>query len=481
MTALLLLIIIGCTTSTNTVEITLPPKPQRSEIGEVKTLSDFARVLNYYENLVEQWEAWGDAIDGILSDDVQNDTKKKKEAEKVAEIKNVRIAVSGIYDYAINELPNLHLSLPKAGAPDWVEQKELYKVYRPAHVLAGAVDMFASLPLTHNHPRLPVDGANFRNLTIGWTGENPWVDYLQESNEVGIRNTVVLYDDEALSAYERGEIQLSPGYNAIFEWQKGTAPNGTEYDIIMKEITGVNHLALLRLGRGGDCAKVLDGAPENNTNASKDHIKKDKDGLPFVKNSKGREDFGIITKEQAQSMQMPAAPIRLSVGSETTYGLKHIEFRHGEQIRNAGYDDIESFVEDITQNFNEIHLGNTAERNGEKVQGFYLVKTTNKGLLGIELEKSADDDFYTINNGGIFGNPHYLKKKKTLWILPQQESSQNGIEKPNGKDVADNAIATSTAAEQGIEFNDSITDPFDSVKTIFDIVRGSVFDRARAV
>ena len=277
MIALLLLITTGCTTSTNTVDITLPPKPARSEIGEVKTLSDFARVLNYYETLVEQWEAWGDSVDGILNDNVQNDTKKKKdkEVEKVAEIKNVRIAVSGIYDYAINELPNLCLPLPNAGAPDWVEKKELYKAYRPAHVLAGAVDMFASLPLTHNHPRLPVDGANFRNLAVGWTGEKPWVDYLQESNEVGIRNTVVLYDDEALSAYERGEVQLSPGYNAIFEWQKGTAPDGTEYEIIMKEITGVNHLALLRLGRGGDSAKVLDGAPENNTNASQDHKSND--------------------------------------------------------------------------------------------------------------------------------------------------------------------------------------------------------------
>lgn len=176
------------------------------------------------------------------------------------ELKNIRIAVSGIYDYAKEELPTLRLSLQNA--PDWVEDKRLYKVYRPAAVLAGACEKFKSLPLVHNHPQSPVDGQNFRDLAVGWTGENPTVDYIKEADEVGIRSTMMMYDDEALQAYERGEIQLSPGYLAVFEWKKGTAPNGQEYDIIMKEITDVNHLALLRAGRGGEYAGVLDQAPK---------------------------------------------------------------------------------------------------------------------------------------------------------------------------------------------------------------------------
>jgi hypothetical protein len=72
----------------------------------------------------------------------------------------------------------------------------------------------------------------------------------------------MMYDDEALRAYQNGEIQLSPGYIATFEWQKGKAPNGEEYDIIMKEITDVNHLALLPAGRGGEYAVVMDGATQ---------------------------------------------------------------------------------------------------------------------------------------------------------------------------------------------------------------------------
>lgn len=184
----------------------------------------------------------------------------------MAELKNIRIAVSGIYDYAKEELATLRLSLEDA--PEWVEDKPMYQVYRPACVIAKAVDMFKLLPLTHKHPPFPVDGVNFRDLAVGYTGENPRVDYVEEAGEVGIRSTMMMYDDEILSAYENGEIQLSPGYNAEFEWKKGKAPNGKEYDIIMKEITGVNHLALLPKGRGGEFAVVLDGAPETESESA---------------------------------------------------------------------------------------------------------------------------------------------------------------------------------------------------------------------
>lgn len=174
------------------------------------------------------------------------------------ELKNIRIAVSGIYEYAQEELPSLGLSIRNAP-----EEKRIYKVYRPALVLKDACELFKMLPLTHHHPAAPVDENNFRELAVGYTGENPFIDYLEGKNEVGIRSTVILYDEEALRAYERGEVQLSPGYNAQFEWKSGTAPDGQEYDIIMKRINAVNHLALLPAGRGGADAVVLDqAAPE---------------------------------------------------------------------------------------------------------------------------------------------------------------------------------------------------------------------------
>lgn len=182
--------------------------------------------------------------------------------KQMAELKNIRIAVSGLYDYALEEIPTLRIPMPGNGAPDWVEEKRLYKVYRPAPVLGMACSKFANLPLTHHHPKTPVDGQNFRDIAIGWTGEHPEVDYIADTNEVGIKSTCVLYDDEALQAYENGEVQLSPGYIAEFEWQQGTTPDGQPYDIIMKKITDVNHVALLPAGRGGEYAVVMDQAPK---------------------------------------------------------------------------------------------------------------------------------------------------------------------------------------------------------------------------
>ena len=151
------------------------------------------------------------------------------------------------------------------GAPEWAQKKDIYKVYRPASVLAAACSKFKLLPLTHHHPSALVDSRNFRDLTIGYTGENPYIDYLDDKDEIGIRSNVLLYDDEAQGAYERGEKQLSPGYIAVFEWQQGKSPHGESYDIVMKEICDVNHLALLPSGRGGEDAVVLDKEPERQT------------------------------------------------------------------------------------------------------------------------------------------------------------------------------------------------------------------------
>ena len=45
----------------------LPPKPQRQEMPEAKTMADIATVLNYYEHLVQEWESWGDKAEKLIS------------------------------------------------------------------------------------------------------------------------------------------------------------------------------------------------------------------------------------------------------------------------------------------------------------------------------------------------------------------------------------------------------------------------------
>ena len=63
---LLILTTQSCVTTKQKTEIILPPQPQRRELPEVKTMADIATVLNYYEHLVQEWEAWGDAATRII-------------------------------------------------------------------------------------------------------------------------------------------------------------------------------------------------------------------------------------------------------------------------------------------------------------------------------------------------------------------------------------------------------------------------------
>jgi hypothetical protein len=59
----------GCATKPKpNVEIVIPPQPQRKEMPQVQTMTDVAKVLNYYEHLVQEWEAWGATVEKITSE-----------------------------------------------------------------------------------------------------------------------------------------------------------------------------------------------------------------------------------------------------------------------------------------------------------------------------------------------------------------------------------------------------------------------------
>lgn len=393
----------------------------------------------------------------------------------MAELKNIRIAVSGIYDYALEEIPTLRLPLPGQGAPDWVEKKQIYKIYRPAFVLAAACDKFKMLPLTHHHPTTPVDGQNFRKLAVGYTGENPFIDWIKDTDEVGIRSTVMIYDDEALDAYERGEIQLSPGYVASFEWQKGKAPDGQEYDIVMKEITDVNHLALLPAGRGGeyavvmdgakrepsvfDLARTKDGAPKGNDNASKNHVKKEEKSndewraeikqelKPILHTDIKNEATGINAKIAMEGLnKMTSGPaIKKSVDNGFT-GSQHFEA-----------------VKKIVDLYKKARLIKThADKNGSKDVQIKRFVAQDKMKDGTNY-----DALITVKESVEHGHRIYsleldeINKAALRWTV-----NDDGTLTPEDKPSTGN-------------LQNNITDTAPKVKSIFEIVRGSVFDRAR--
>lgn len=171
------------------------------------------------------------------------------ETQPYLERKNVILARSGkqIYQasecrlFGLDERPN--------------DRKSSYIVYRPASVLIAALPLFKTLTITKEHPPEFIDGRNYQRYAHGTTGENPEVVSLTGGN-IGIKSNLVFSTDEIYNYYIDGNSQVSVGYQAKYEWNPAYAEDG--YDIIMTEITTVNHLAVTAAGRGGKEVAIID-------------------------------------------------------------------------------------------------------------------------------------------------------------------------------------------------------------------------------
>ena len=166
-------------------------------------------------------------------------------------VKEVAIAHSGIYTYHRSELSSLGIN----EIPEEYNGVEWFNVYRPAILMQGAVDLFTNLPVTVEHPDVPVSPENSKDLMKGFTGNEAYV--IMEDNEAYIHSVITLIDEEAIRYYNSDYREVSPGYVSENIWESGNH-NGIDYQIKMINIMDVNHLALTVKGRGGPMACVRD-------------------------------------------------------------------------------------------------------------------------------------------------------------------------------------------------------------------------------
>ena len=137
----------------------------------------------------------------------------------------------------------------------------------------------------------------------------------------------------------------------------------------------------------------------------------DENGRRFVVSDDGTTIFGEITEDSG----LTAAPIKLSEGLITNtatndgYGLVHIEARHGDQIRKAGFKSVVDFVEMVAKNYDVIKEGN--QRDGHQT---YRVQLTDKHNNTLMVELSADGAYWKINTAGIF-KTSYGKNNKEVY------------------------------------------------------------------
>ena len=166
--------------------------------------------------------------------------------------KGVILCRSGIQIYHKSELAGFisHDNKPKL-------DKEWYREYRPANVVVKAKELCRSLPVAKEHPDMWIDSKNFSSLAGGVTDNNVEVVALEgeSEGEIGLKSDLTFFTD-SLYDYYKDNKEVSLGYTCKKHFVDN--PEEVGYDIVLDEITEVNHLAITRAGRGGSSVAVID-------------------------------------------------------------------------------------------------------------------------------------------------------------------------------------------------------------------------------
>lgn len=160
---------------------------------------------------------------------------------------HARAARTGMYQYLGREIdPD-----GKHFAAD-----QVVNVYRPPEEVFNKASLgsFVGKPITDDHPEEAVNSTNWRDLARG-TIMNAKREIADDGEYVGF--DLAFLDAEIIRKVDSGKVELSNGYDADLEIEDGTAPDGTPYQAIQRDIRG-NHIALVDAGRAGSKCRVGD-------------------------------------------------------------------------------------------------------------------------------------------------------------------------------------------------------------------------------
>ena len=217
-------------------------------------------------------------------------------AKPFIEQKDVILCRSGIQIYHKSELVNSGF-ITEDNKP--AEDKEWYKEYRPANVIVKAQDLFKSLPVTREHPAVWVDSTNWQELAGGTLDKEVSVVALdgESEGEIGLKSNITFYTDSLYNYYLDNK-EVSVGYTCKKHFVDN--PEEVGYDIVLDEITEVNHLAITRAGRGGSSVAVIDsiigGLKPMRTGIFAWLTGKKQKVLEAVKNSKGTTEEELVSE-----------------------------------------------------------------------------------------------------------------------------------------------------------------------------------------
>ena len=155
-----------------------------------------------------------------------------------------KAARTGVYQYLASEL----------GLTDR-EPNEIVNVYRPHDEVfnVDSLSSYANVDVTNDHPSEMVDATTFKSVSVGHV-----IDAVESGDFVDV--TLIIKDDAAIRDVQSGKAQLSPGYTAVYVAEKGVSPQGEHYDFKQTSID-INHVAIVKRGRGGDQVRINDNQP----------------------------------------------------------------------------------------------------------------------------------------------------------------------------------------------------------------------------
>jgi len=178
----------------------------------------------------------------------------------------------------------------------------------------------------------------------------------------------------------------------------------------------------------------------------------DQNGSPFIEAPEGGVDFGHITMEQ----RLTPAPIRLALGDKEN-GLIHIEIRHGDQIRKAGFQSVVAFVSYVAKNFNLIKKGNAyGTQTGTDNQTF-LVQLTDEHNNTLWVQLSRDNTYWNVNSAGVLSK-RYGRNKENIWSASELQNEES---------ASSNTSQPATNADKEAGSNGTVSDVSDGKDTTF--------------
>lgn len=131
---------------------------------------------------------------------------------------------------------------------------QLVNVYRPPVEIEQAIHLYDGKPMTVDHPPEMVTPRNAKTFAVGHVS---YPETATDGRESLVKAKITITDQAAIDALNEGIDELSVGAGVTYDYTPGTAPCGTPYQAIQREIRP-NHVAIVKRGRCGPVCRALD-------------------------------------------------------------------------------------------------------------------------------------------------------------------------------------------------------------------------------